>query len=61
VPSTVVIGVGFGVFTDADLLIFSDSIGGHDNESIVGIGIFCKDKVAKTNVSYKKKVHKRHV
>jgi hypothetical protein len=46
VPSTVVvIGAGFGVFTDDDLLIFSDSIGGHGNDSIVGIGTFYKDKI----------------
>jgi len=40
--------VGFGVFTDADLLIFSDSMGGHGNDSIVGVGTFCKDKFART-------------
>lgn len=44
-PSTVVaIGVGLGVFTDAALLIFSDSIGGHGNDSTVGVGTFYKDK-----------------
>lgn len=45
VPSTVVVamGIGFGVFTDADLLMFSDSMGGHGNDSIVGVGTFCRN------------------
>lgn len=45
VPSTVVaIGAGFGVLTDDDLLIFSDSMSGHGNDSIVGVRTFYKNK-----------------
>lgn len=44
VPSTAVaIGAGFGVLTDEDLLIFSDSMSGHGNDSIVGVGTFYRE------------------